>query len=162
MAWCAIGLKAPAWLTRSCVSEPDSELEHTELGQDSGGMYLPRFPHRPADIYTVRVFDASMQPNLFRRLRNTVVESGGTMIVELVEGRGFIFSMPNSAPNPLTSYQQGSAMEEGRIQVTKTTLEKEETSSRSGSVGSIEGEDEVETEEHPNLKMQWTWTDTKR
>jgi len=67
--------------------------------------------------------------------------------------------MPNNAPNPLNGYQQGNLLEEGRVQVTKTVLEKEE---RCESVGSSDEEDDGETGEHPNLRMQWTWTDVKR
>jgi len=71
------------------------------------------------------------------------------------------FSMPNNAPNPLNGYQQGNLLEEGRVQVTKTVLEKEE---RCESVGSSDDEEDGEENlgEHPNLRMQWTWTDVKR
>lgn len=78
------------------------------------------------------------------------------------------FSMPMNAPNPLTGYQHGGLLEEGRVQVTRTVLGKDGgLSTRCEGVGSgDEDEDELidedDTGEHPNLRMQWTWTDVKR
>jgi len=73
-----------------------------------------------------------------------------------------------NAPNPLTGYQHGGLLEEGRVQVTRTVLGKDGgLSTRCEGVGSgDEDEDELidedDTGEHPNLRMQWTWTDVKR
>jgi hypothetical protein len=66
--------------------------------------------------------------------------------------------MPLGQPNPLTVYQHGRLLEEGCIQVTKTAVEKEGRE-RCGSVGSS---DEDEEGEHPNLRLQWTWSEVKR
>jgi hypothetical protein len=73
--------------------------------------------------------------------------------------------MPPGQPNPLTVYQHGRLLEEGCIQVTKTVLEKEEKERCESLVGSSdedEGNMRDEEEEHPNLRMQWTWSEVKR
>lgn len=78
------------------------------------------------------------------------------------------FSMPPNSHDPLTGYQHGRLLEEGCIQVTKTTLEKEDWRR---SVGSSDDDGEVENEEdggresgkeHENMHLQWTWTELKR
>jgi hypothetical protein len=67
-----------------------------------------------------------------------VISGGGTLISDLVENKGFMFvvpcfissttahltrfSMASNAPSPLSIYAQGRWLEEGRIQVTKTSL----------------------------------------
>jgi hypothetical protein len=66
--------------------------------------------------------------------------------------------MPLGQPNPLTLYQHGRLLEEGCIQVMKTTVEKE-GGERRGSVGSS---DEDEDGELPSLRLQWTWNEGKR
>jgi hypothetical protein len=74
--------------------------------------------------------------------------------------------MPINAPNPLTGYHHGGLLEEGRVQVTKTVLQKDGRSKRCESVGSSDEDDELidedDNREHPNLRAQWTWTDVKR
>jgi hypothetical protein len=79
--------------------------------------------------------------------------------------------MPPDTQDPLTGYQHGNLLEEGCIQVTRTTMGKE-SRRRCESVESSdddEGDDksdrtmeEEETEDHANLHMQWTWTELKR
>jgi hypothetical protein len=72
--------------------------------------------------------------------------------------------VPSGQPNPLTVYQHGKLLEEGCIQVTKTALEKEQRE-KCESLGSSSDEDEGEArddeQEHPNLRMQWTWSEIK-
>lgn len=57
-------------------------------------------------------------------------------------------------------------MEEGCIQVTKTTLEKENWRRSVGSSddGEVENEDGrgESGKDHENLHLQWTWTELKR
>lgn len=156
-------------------------------------MYLPRLPARSADIYTVRIFNPSTRPSSLASLKSAVRREGGSVVVDLMDGKGFMyvslhstpilsniskracinnnrFSMPPGSHDPLTGYQHGRLLEEGCIQVTKTTLEKENWRR---SVGSSDDDGEVENEEdrrprsgngkeHENLRLQWRWTEVKR
>jgi hypothetical protein len=80
--------------------------------------------------------------------------------------------MPSGTPNPLTGYRQGRLLEEGCIQVTKTILERESAGDMQGlkqeeSVGSSSDEEDVDNgrgrvKDHPNLRLQWTWSEMKR
>jgi hypothetical protein len=75
--------------------------------------------------------------------------------------------MPPNTTNPLTVYGHGNLLEEGCISITKTSLEKE-SRRRCDSVGSSDEEDEKSergeegVEEHPNLRLQWNWSEMKR
>lgn len=51
---------------------------------------MPRLPTRPADIYTVRIFEATARPHLLRDMRNAVVAGGGNLIVDLMKRSGFM------------------------------------------------------------------------
>lgn len=79
------------------------------------------------------------------------------------------FTMPTTAPSPLTSYLHGGLLEEGCVHISKTTLEKEEPVTRhtkcapssmdedSSDAESVEEDDA----DHPSLRMQWNWTELK-
>ena len=54
-------------------------------------MYMPRLPPRPAQVYTVRIIDPNLRPKLLKRLREVVRSAGGMEIVDLMEGRGFMY-----------------------------------------------------------------------
>ncbi|KAH8728967.1 hypothetical protein GQ44DRAFT_768834 [Phaeosphaeriaceae sp. PMI808] len=135
-------------------------------------MYAPRIRQRPADVYTVRIFDPRSRPRLLRELKDAVSSCGGKFIAELVENRGFIFSLPPNTPNPWTNYQHGKLLEEGCIHVTKVEREADSTDNRQryeqceSVKSSDDEEDSVSMEEnvddHPKLKMQWTWTELKK
>lgn len=53
-------------------------------------MFMPCIPSRPADIYTVRIEEHEAQTSLTLSLRELVVAAGGTFIVNLTEGPGFM------------------------------------------------------------------------
>lgn len=73
--------------------------------------------------------------------------------------------MPTAAPSPLTSYLNGGLLEEGCVHISKTTLEKEQSVLRMPSPvdEDTSDADSVEDEaDHPNLRMQWRWTELKK
>ncbi|KAF3043784.1 hypothetical protein E8E12_010246 [Didymella heteroderae] len=120
-------------------------------------MFGPNLPLRPADIYTIRITPHEASTSLAMSLRRLVTAAGGTFMISLMEGPGFIFRMPTAAPCPLTSYLHGGLLEEGCIHVSKMRLEKEaEEESDSESVQDDDAAD------HPGLMMQWGWTELKR
>jgi hypothetical protein len=86
MAWFALSFKAPWRNTSSSLSTP--QPCHTAAYKN---IAMPRLiPTRPADIYTVRIFEPSARPGLLSTVRNAIREKGGTVVMELVEGRGLM------------------------------------------------------------------------
>jgi hypothetical protein len=86
MAWFALSLKAAWRHSPSSTSTP--QPCHTAAYKN---MAMPRLiPTRPADIYTVRIFEPSVRPGLLSTLRDAIRERGGTVVMELVEGRGLM------------------------------------------------------------------------
>lgn len=97
-------------------------------------------------------------------------------MTSLVEGRGFMFSLPPHAPNPLTSYAHARWLEEGCLYVSKTTLEERDACRKaaqnvqwrfSTSEAELEGESggkdmSFDDKDHPNLRLQWTWSELQR
>lgn len=80
------------------------------------------------------------------------------------------FAMPHNAPDPLQSYQHARWLEEGCIHVTKTVLEKEEKITKAHNTRYVDerweeeersSEDGEEVVDHPNLRMQWRWTELR-
>jgi hypothetical protein len=74
--------------------------------------------------------------------------------------------MPPAAQNPLTGYQHGGLLEEGCIVVTKAVLRREDPTGRKGlerysRPGGTEEEarEEEYGKNHPNLGLQWEWTE---
>ncbi|KAJ8106849.1 hypothetical protein OPT61_g9268 [Boeremia exigua] len=122
-------------------------------------MFVPCMPSRPADIYTIRVTEHEAQTSLTMSLRRLVAAAGGTFMINLIEGSGFM--MPTTAPCPLTSYLHGGLLEEGRIHVSRLRLEKEETREMPLEEDSSDTESVEEDENHPGLRMQWNWTELK-
>ncbi|KAF2035203.1 hypothetical protein EK21DRAFT_84823 [Setomelanomma holmii] len=180
MAWFALSLRSPGWwspsppspspspsTSRSSSLSPPASPTYTLSTRDmyfpEDAMYMPRLPARPADVYTVRIVDPNLRPGLLKRLREVVRGAGGIEIVELVGKSGFIFSTPHNAQDPLTGYQHGGLLEEGCIDITKTVLEKENKSRRCDSSRSSDEEEEEADDghgrDHPNLKLQWEWTE---
>ena len=67
--------------------------------------------------------------------------------------------MPTTEPCPLTSYLHGGLLEEGCIHVSKMRLEddvKRQTLVDEDTSDAESVEDDID---HPNLKMQWKWTE---
>jgi hypothetical protein len=84
--------------------------------------------------------------------------------------------MPSKQPSPLTGYLHAGLLEEGCVLVSKTTLGEERgrrvvLGTAESDEADTESEGEVEasddeasddasgTEDHPNLKMRWSWTE---
>ncbi|KAJ4985931.1 hypothetical protein SVAN01_08620 [Stagonosporopsis vannaccii] len=125
-------------------------------------MFVPNMPSRPADIYTVRIVEHEAQTSLTMSLRKVVTAAGGTFMINLMEGPGFIFRMPATAPSPLTPFLHGRALEEGCIHVSKMRLEKEDRKEASVEEDSSDAESVVgEEAEHLGLRMKWNWTELK-
>ncbi|KAF2995110.1 hypothetical protein E8E13_004125 [Curvularia kusanoi] len=125
-------------------------------------MYVPYLPSRPVDIYTVRITQHDAQTSISMSLRKLVAAAGGTFMLSLTEGPGFMFRMPTTAPCPLTSYLHGGLLEEGCIHVSKMRLEKQH-------VSRVESEEESDAEsveeddaDHSGRRMQWNWTELKK
>lgn len=55
-------------------------------------MFVPHMPSRPADIYTIRISDHEAQTNLAMSLRRLVIAAGGTFMINLMEGPGFMLA----------------------------------------------------------------------
>lgn len=53
-------------------------------------MYVPSIPSRPADIYTVRISAYTASTSLAMSLRRLVAAAGGTFMISLLEGPGFM------------------------------------------------------------------------
>lgn len=53
-------------------------------------MFVPNIPTRPADIYTVRIQEHEAQTSLAMSLRRLVTAAGGTFMISLMEGPGFM------------------------------------------------------------------------
>jgi hypothetical protein len=53
-------------------------------------MFVPHMPTRPADIYTVRITEHEAQTSLTMSLRKLVTAAGGTFMIDLMEGPGFM------------------------------------------------------------------------
>lgn len=53
-------------------------------------MFVPNMPSRPADIYTVRIAEHEAQTSLTMSLRKMVTAAGGTFMINLMEGPGFM------------------------------------------------------------------------
>jgi hypothetical protein len=99
MAWFALSFKCPIiWHTSPSALAPvlrQPPQKHNNTVSVPSTPYgkvttICRLPTRPADIYTVRIFNPSTQPGLFGKLRNEVEERGGSVLVELGEGRGLM------------------------------------------------------------------------
>ncbi|KAL5117117.1 hypothetical protein ACEQ8H_004942 [Pleosporales sp. CAS-2024a] len=160
MAWFALSFRPP-WATTHADPRFQQQSTSSQREFHQRGICIPELS---ADTYTVRIFDPASRPTLLRSLRNVVQSRGGIVNVELVEGRGFIFSMPFNSANPLTGYGNANLLEEGCISITKTTLAKESRRRRS-SVGSSDEDEELsegDVQDHENLRMQWRWTELKR
>lgn len=54
-------------------------------------MFVPHMPSRPADIYTIRISDHEAQTSLAMSLRKLVTAAGGTFMINLMEGPGFVY-----------------------------------------------------------------------
>lgn len=53
-------------------------------------MFVPHLPSRPADIYTIRIAPHESSTRLAMSLRRLVTAAGGTFMIGLVEGPGFM------------------------------------------------------------------------
>jgi hypothetical protein len=53
-------------------------------------MHVPYLPARPVDIYTVRIMEHAAQTSVSMALRRLVVAAGGTFMLSLIEGPGFM------------------------------------------------------------------------
>lgn len=53
-------------------------------------MFMQTMPSRPADIYTVRITEHEAQTSLTMSLRKIIAAAGGTFMVSLMEGPGFM------------------------------------------------------------------------
>lgn len=53
-------------------------------------MFVPYLPARPADIYTVRITQHEAQTSVAMSLRKLVTAAGGTFMISLMEGPGFM------------------------------------------------------------------------
>jgi len=53
-------------------------------------MFVPNIPPRPADIYTVKIAEHEAQTSLTMSLRKLVTAAGGTFMINLMEGPGFM------------------------------------------------------------------------
>ncbi|KZM21066.1 uncharacterized protein EKO05_0011147 [Ascochyta rabiei] len=130
-------------------------------------MFVP-MPPRPADVYTIRIADHEAQTSLSMSLRKLVTAAGGTFMISLMEGPGFIFRMPTTAPCPLTSFIHGGLLEEGCIHVSKMRLgEEKEPKKKDGGLSAEEESSDAESVEeedvgHPGLRMQWNWTELNK
>lgn len=129
-------------------------------------MHVPYLPARPVDIYTVRIMEHAAQTSVSMALRRLVATAGGTFMLSLIEGPGFIFRMPTTAPCPLTSFLHGGLLEEGCLHVSKIRLEKEEKRQVSKmeveEYSDVESVEEEDAADHPGRRMQWKWTELKR
>ncbi|KAH3915412.1 hypothetical protein HBI56_166100 [Parastagonospora nodorum] len=157
MAWFALSFRAP-WASHRADSPPQQQRP----AQD--GTQHERFhtSTQAIESYTVRILDPSSRPSLHTKLRQAVEESGGVVSVDLVEGRGFIFTMPSNTSHPLTGYGHGNLLEEGCVSITRTSLEKESRRSCSSAGSSDDEVEEEEVRDHQNLRKQWTWTELKK
>jgi hypothetical protein len=90
MAWFALTLRTPTW----CSPAPQI-YTHTHAPCKKL-VFMPQTPARPADVYTLRISDADARPDLLSRLRGAVTDMGGTVDVDVVEGRGFMCVCPTS------------------------------------------------------------------
>lgn len=53
-------------------------------------MHVPYLPARPVDIYTVRITEHAAQTSVSMALRRLVAAAGGTFMLSLMEGPGFM------------------------------------------------------------------------
>jgi hypothetical protein len=53
-------------------------------------MFVPNLPTRPADIYTIRIAAHEASTRLTMSLRRLVAAAGGTFMISLMEGPGFM------------------------------------------------------------------------
>jgi hypothetical protein len=53
-------------------------------------LFALQTPTRQADVYTLRICGRDARPDLLSQLRSAVTDMGGTVVVDVVEGRGFM------------------------------------------------------------------------
>jgi hypothetical protein len=58
--------------------------------QHHTAMFMPSVPKRPADVYTVRFAEVEAQTSLSMSLRKLVTAAGGTFLINLIDGPGFV------------------------------------------------------------------------
>lgn len=79
---CVVGLPSTAVLSFT-KNLKTSRTIHT-------AMFVPHLPTRPADIYTVRITQHEAQTSLALSLRKLVIAAGGTFMISLMDGPGFM------------------------------------------------------------------------
>jgi hypothetical protein len=89
MAWFALSLRAPTWWPAA----PETTQIYARTALDKT-RFTPQMPACPADVYTMRVLAQDARPELLSRLRSAVKDMGGTVVVDLAEGRGFMCVHP--------------------------------------------------------------------
>jgi hypothetical protein len=85
MAWFALSLHAPTWWPST--PETSQICARTSCKET---LFALQTPTRQADVYTLRICGRDARPDLLSRLRSAVTDMGGTVVVDVVEGRGFM------------------------------------------------------------------------
>jgi hypothetical protein len=92
MAWFALSLRSPKelWWTKDTQdSTPQIDYRRQQKHpQNSGKMYNSQ---AAANIYTLRIFEPTLRPNLLATLRAAIAEGGGTVVGDLVGKGGFMY-----------------------------------------------------------------------
>ncbi|KAF1913195.1 hypothetical protein BDU57DRAFT_457498 [Ampelomyces quisqualis] len=84
MAWFALSLRTPkalCWPSSSSAQDPSPQtaFQTKSCTQYSGQKYESHVPHPPANIFSLRVCDPSLRPNLLATLRAAIAEQGGAI-----------------------------------------------------------------------------------
>lgn len=93
MAWFALSLRTPKalwWKNDTQETVPQVEYKIQEHIHDSAKLYDSNTSHGSGNVYTLRIFEASLRPNLLPTLRSAIAEQGGTVVEDLVQKQGFM------------------------------------------------------------------------
>lgn len=113
--------------------------------------------------FETRNCDTDYRHGCLKSLRTSVFLRSNSCLCESATRRESIASMSNGTPDPVAGYKQARVLEEGMHNGELDRRESRTAIPREDDADS-ENEAEDETEEadeaeHPNAKMQWTWTD---
>ncbi|KAH9868961.1 hypothetical protein J1614_008038 [Plenodomus biglobosus] len=118
------------------------------------------------DSSTMRDSDTEYRRGFMQSLSASVFSRSGFFLCKLATRRGSIPFISNETPDSAAGYTHGRVLEEGGIHDHILETEYGETGRMMGEDSYVdydveEGMEEVDRLEHPNARMQWTWTDIR-